>query len=239
MTTPVPPPLTHHFLDDLAELKRELSREGALVASRLSAAIKGLIEHDLDMLDEVAIGDAEVNAMQMAIDDRAFKLLALHQPVAIALRSIVAAIMINGDLERIGDLVVNIAEAGRRYVAAGRVAEQQLLPRMSEIAEAMLADALKAFVTDNLGTAQAVLERDDALDSLRDQVNRKLVDLMRHTPSSLASALELMLIGRHLERTGDHATNIAEDVFFVVAGEDIRHQVLGIPDVTGIRDAQG
>ncbi len=223
--------VTPHFREDLAALKQELAHEGQVVAERLSAAIKGLIEHDLDALDEVAIGDAEVNAMQMAIDDRAFKLLALHQPVAIDLRSIVAAIKINGELERIGDLAVNIAEAARRYFAGGKVAEQQLLPRMSEIAEAMLADALKAFVTDNLGTAQAVLERDDALDSLRDQVNRRLVDLMRHTPAALASALELMLIGRHLERTGDHATNIAEDVFFVVAGEDIRHQVLGIPDV--------
>src|SRR5262245_31740421 len=231
MTTPVPPPLTHHFLDDLAELKRELSREGALVASRLSAAIKGLVDHDLDALDQVAIGDAEVNAMQMAIDDRAFKLLALHQPVATDLRMIVAAIKINADLERVGDLAVNIAEAARRYFSAGRVTEQELLPRMSEIAEAMLRDALQAFVTNSLGIAQAVLERDDTLDSFREQVNRRLVDLMTHTPSALSSGLELMLIARHLERIGDHATNIAEDVFFVVVGEDIRHQVLGIPDV--------
>src|SRR5215510_4612012 len=96
--------VTPHFREDLAALKQELAHEGQVVAARLSAAIKGLIEHDLDMLDEVAIGDAEVNAMQMAIDDRAFKLLALHQPVAIDLRSIVAAIKINADLERIGDL---------------------------------------------------------------------------------------------------------------------------------------
>jgi phosphate transport system protein len=168
--------------------------------------------------------------MQIAIDDRAFKLLALHQPVATDLRMIVAAIKINADLERIGDLAVNIAEAARRYFASGRVNEQQLLPRMSEIAEAMLRDALQAFVEDNLGTAHAVLERDDTLDSFRDQVNRRLVALMTEKPVVLTSALELMLIARHLERIGDHATNIAEDVFFVVAGEDIRHQVAGFPD---------
>jgi len=162
--------------------------------------------------------------MQIAIDDRAFKLLALHQPVAIDLRMIVAAIKINGDLERIGDLAVNIAEAARRYFSAGVVAEQKLLPRMSEIAEAMLADALKAFITNSLGTAQAVLERDDTLDSLRDQVNRRLVDLMRQTPDALTSALELMLIGRHLERIGDHATNIAETVYFLVHGKAINDQ---------------
>jgi len=216
--------------DDEVAARHRVQHEGEVVAARLSSAIKGLVEQDLDRLDEVAIGDADVNAMQMAIDDRAFKLLALHQPVAIDLRMIVAAIKINADLERIGDLAVNIAEAARRYFSTGTVAEQQLLPRMSEIAEAMLADALKAFITNNLGTAQAVLERDDTLDSLRDQVNRRLVDLMRHTPDALTSALELMMIARHLERTGDHATNIAEDVFFVVAGEDIRHQMLGIPE---------
>ena len=230
MTTRSSAPVTPHFLEDLAALKQELAREGEVVAARLSSAIKGLVEQDLDRLDEVAIGDADVNAMQMAIDDRAFKLLALHQPVAIDLRMIVAVIKINADLERIGDLAVNIAEAARRYFSTGTVAEHQLLPRMNEIAEAMLADALKAFITNNLGTAQAVLERDDTLDSLRDQVNRRLVDLMRNTPDRLTSALELMMIGRHLERIGDHATNIAEDVFFVVAGEDIRHQMLGIPE---------
>jgi phosphate transport system protein len=240
MTTPLSRSVTPHFLEDLAVLKQELVREGELVATRVSAAMKGLAEEDLDRLDGVAIGDADVNAMQMAIDDRAFKLLALHQPVATDLRMIVAAIKINADLERIGDLAVNIAEAARRYFSAGRVDEQAQLPRMSEIAEAMLADALQAFVTSNLGVAQAVLERDDTLDSFREQVNRRLVARMTRTPGALTAGLELMLIARHLERIGDHATNIAEDVFFVVAGEDIRHQVLGLPDASAVRQgAQG
>ena len=231
MTTPLPSSQKSHFLEDLTVLKQELTREGQLVAARVSSAMQGLVEEDLDVLDEVAMGDAEVNAMQMAIDDRAFKLLALHQPVATDLRMIVAAIKINADLERIGDLAVNIAEAARRYFGAGRVAEQQLLPRMSEIAEAMLGDALQAYVEDNLGTAHAVLERDDTLDSFRDQVHRRLVDLMTKNPAVVTSVLELMLIARHLERIGDHATNIAEDVFFVVAGEDIRHQEAGSHDI--------
>jgi phosphate transport system protein len=233
MTTPLSSSLRPHFLEDLAVLKQELTREGQLVAERVSKAIEGLVEENLDVLDEVSIGDAEVNGMQMAIDDRAFKLLALHQPVATDLRMIVAAIKINADLERIGDLAVNIAEAARRYFSAGRVPEQQLLPRMSEIAEAMLGDALQAFVDNNLGTAQAVLERDDTLDSFRDQVNRRLVGLMSKDPTVLTSALELMLIARHLERIGDHATNIAEDVFFVVAGEDVRHQMAGFAEAHG------
>jgi phosphate transport system protein len=229
----------HHFEEDLQALKQRLLHMGALVEEHVHQAVDALMERRLDLAERVAASDKEVNDLQIEIDDRALKLLALQNPLATDLRLITAAMKINADLERIGDLAVNIAEAARRYFSAGKVAEQQLLPRMSEIAEAMLADALKAFITNNLGTAQAVLERDDTLDSLRDQVNRRLVDLMRLDPDALSSALELMLIGRHLERTGDHATNIAEDVFFVVAGEDIRHQVLGIPDVTGLRDAPG
>ena len=228
MTTRTSTTTQPHFQADLAALKQDLTLEGRLVAGRLSDAMRGLVDQNLDVLDEVAVGDAAVNAMQMAIDDRAFKLLALHQPMAIDLRMIVAAIKINADLERIGDLAVNIAEASRRYFSAGRLPEQQLLPRMMEIAETMVDDALRAFVGNNLGMAQAVLERDDSLDSSREQVYRRLVDLMTKDPNVVASALELMLIARHLERVGDHATNIAEDVFFVVAGEDIRHQTLGL-----------
>src|SRR5262245_24527957 len=138
MTTPLSSSMTPHFLEDLAVLKQELTREGALVAARVTAAITGLVETDLDLLDEVAIGDGEVNAMQMAIDDRAFKLLALHQPVAGDLRIIVAAMKINSDLERVGDLAVNIAESARRYLSTGRLPEEQVLTRMVGIAEQML-----------------------------------------------------------------------------------------------------
>ena len=223
MTMPASPHAKAHFFEDVALLKQELSAEGRLVSQRVARAMRGLAEQDLDLLDEVAIGDVEVNAMQMAIDDRAFKLLALHQPVAVDLRVIVAAMKINSDLERVGDLAVNLAESARRYLASGRLPEEELLPRMSEIAETMLENALQAFVSGNLGVAQAVLERDDALDSLRGQVFRRLVDVMTKNPPTVNSALELMLMSRHLERIGDHATNVAEDVFFVVAGEDIRH----------------
>jgi len=217
-----------HFFDDIASLKQQLTVQGRLVASRASRAMRGLVEQNLDDLDEVAIGDVEVNAMQMAIDDQAFKLLALHQPVAIDLRMIVAAMKINADLERVGDLAVNLAEAARRYLASGRLQEESLLTRMAEIAETMLENALQAFVSGNLGVAQAVLERDDALDSLRGQAYRRLVEVMISNPGVVTSALELMLMTRHLERIGDHATNIAEDVFFVVAGEDVRHQTAGL-----------
>ena len=109
MTLSSSPQAKPHFFDDIASLKQQLTAQGRLVASRASRAMRGLVEQNLDDLDEVAIGDVEVNAMQMAIDDQAFKLLALHQPVAIDLRMIVAAMKINADLERVGDLAVNLA----------------------------------------------------------------------------------------------------------------------------------
>jgi phosphate transport system protein len=219
--------LTPHFFEDIATLKDAIMSEGELVKSRLARAIAGLIEQDIDALDEVAIGDADVNALQIAIDDRAFKLLALHQPVAVDLRVIVAAIKINSDLERVGDLAVNVAEATRRYFGTGETIDLKFLPRMTEIAQTMLESALQAFVSGSLGLAQSVLERDDALDSLRVQAYRRLVDLMASDGRLVPPALELMSVARHLERIGDHATNIAEGVFFIVAGEDVRIQTLG------------
>ena len=217
-----------HFQAGIDELKRELEVQGATVSARLAKAIRGLAIRDLHALDEVAIGDVEVNASQMAIDDRAFKLLALQQPVAIDLRVIVAAIKVNADLERIGDLAVNVAEASRRYIDYGAISDEELLPRMAEVAEKMLHWAIEAFVSGNVGLAQTVLERDDVLDTLRDQAFRRLAETMAKVPACVPSALELMLLTRHLERIGDHSTNIAEDVFFVVAGEDVRHNAHGL-----------
>jgi phosphate transport system protein len=217
-----------HFQAGIDDLQRELATQGATVAARLAQAIRGLATADAHTLDEVTIGDGEVNARQMAIDDRAFKLLALQQPVAIDLRRIVAAIKVNADLERVGDLAVNIAEASRRYLAAGSIPEQAVIPRMADVAQAMLQWAVDAFVAGNVGLAQTVLERDDSLDTLRDQAFRRLADAMARTPACMPSALELMLLTRHFERIGDHATNIAEDVFFVVSGEDVRHHAQGL-----------
>jgi phosphate transport system protein len=217
-----------HFQAGIDELKRELGLQGRTVAARLAQAVRGLADRDLHALDEVAIGDGDINARQMTIDDRAFKLLALQQPVAIDLRVIVAAIKVNADLERVGDLAVNIAEASRRYLDYGATAGQDLIPRMADVAQAMLQWAIDAFVSGNVGLAQTVLERDDILDTLRDQAFRTLADAMARTPSRMPATLELMLLTRHFERIGDHATNIAEDVFFVVAGEDVRHHAHGL-----------
>jgi phosphate transport system protein len=163
------------------------------------------------------------NGCSAAIDDRCFKLLALHQPMAVDLRAIVSATKINSDLERVGDLAVNIAEAVRRYLQHPPVKELIDIPRMAEISQAMLRDSLDSYVRRDTALAQTVLDRDDELDALKTTVFRDLLDHMLVDAATIEPALDLILISRHLERIGDHATNVAEDVIFMVSARDVRH----------------
>ena len=143
--------------------------------------------------------------------------------MAADLRAIVAAVKINTDLERVGDLAINIAEAARRYVAHPPVKKLIDIPRMANIAQTMLRDALDAFVRRDTALAQHVLNEDDELDALKTQIFRELLTYMLQDPATIEPALDLILISRHLERIGDHATNIAEDVIFMVSARDVRH----------------
>jgi phosphate transport system protein len=213
-----------HFQDELDELKSRLLEMGGLAEDRLRLAVRGLVERDGTLVDKVLIGDGAINQLHIDIDDRCFKLLALHQPMAVDLRAIVAAVKINTDLERVGDLAVNISEAARRYLQHPPVKELIDIPRMAELAQDMLRDALDAFVRRDLNLAQNVLVQDDALDALKTKVFRDLLGYMLRDTPTIEPALDLILISRHLERIGDHATNIAEDVIFMVSAKDVRHQ---------------
>jgi phosphate transport system protein len=212
-----------HFDDELDELKQRLLLMGGLAEERVRLALRALVEADRDLIADVITGDHAINVMQLEIDDRAFKLLALHQPMAIDLRTIVAAVKINGDLERVGDLAVNIAEAADRYVSHPPVKPLIDLPRMGTLAQTMLRQALDAFVSQNIQAAQDVLTQDDALDGLKDQLFRELLTYMLGDTRTIEPGIDLILISRHLERIGDHATNIAEDVIFIVEARDVRH----------------
>jgi phosphate transport system protein len=223
MSTPSTERVVRHFQQELGLLKERLLAMGGLAEERVQAAVRALVERDAGALDSVLTGDEPINQLHIEIDNRAFTLLALQQPMAIDLRMIVAAVKINTDLERVGDLAVNIAEASRRYLRHFPVKALVDLPRMAEIAESMLRDALDAFVRRDLALAQAVLDRDDHLDSLKSQVFRELLTHMMENPAKIAPALDLILISRHLERIGDHATNIAEDIIFLVSARDVRH----------------
>jgi phosphate transport system protein len=213
----------HHFEEELQALKNRLLNMGALVEERVHQATFALIERRPDALDRVIAGDGDVNDLQIEIDDRCLKLLALQQPMASDLRLITAAMKINADLERIGDQAVNIAENAQRILTHPPLKPLIDLPRMAEIAQRMTRDSLDAFVRRDPELARNILARDDEVDQLKDQVFRVLLTYMMADPATIERALGLILISRNLERIADHATNIAEDVIFVVEAKDVRH----------------
>jgi phosphate transport system protein len=215
--------VVRHFQEELEQLKARLLEMGGMAEEQVRQAVKGLVDRDRDLIDRVLTSDEPLNALHIEIDNRCFRLLALYQPMAVDLRAIVAAVKINTDLERVGDLAINIAEAARQYATHPPVKKLIDIPRMATIAQGMLRDALDAFVRRDTALAQHVLNEDDALDALKTQIFRELLTYMLQDPSTIEPALDLILISRHLERIGDHATNVAEDVIFMVSARDVRH----------------
>jgi phosphate transport system protein len=214
----------HQFENAIQGLKTRLLNMGALVEDRLHLAVQSLMERRLDVAQRVIEGDSEVNDLQIEIDDRCLKLLALQAPMATDLRLITVAIKINSDLERIGDQAVNIAENAVKILAAPPLKPLLDIPRMAEMAEQMTRDSLDAFVRRDAALARNVLERDDEVDLMKDQVFRVLLTYMMADPGTIERALALILVSRNLERVADHATNIAEDVIFLVEAKDVRHR---------------
>jgi phosphate transport system protein len=215
--------VTRHFQEELEQLKTRLLEMGGLAEENVRLAVQGLGDRDRPTIDRVLSGDEPVNRLHIEIDSRCFTLLALYQPMAADLRTIVAAVKINTDLERVGDLAVNIAEAARRYASHPPVKKLIDIPLMAEIAQNMLRDSLDAFVRHDVALAQHVLDEDDRLDALKTQIFRELLTYMLQDPGTIEPALDLILVSRHLERIGDHATNVAEDVIFIVSARDVRH----------------
>jgi phosphate transport system protein len=212
-----------HFQEELEQLKTRLLEMGGLAEEQVRLADKALMDRDRELIELALNGDDPLNRLHIEIDGRCFTLLALHQPMAVDLRAIVAAVKINTDLERVGDLAINIAEAARRYAQHAPVKKLIDIPRMATIAQSMLRDSLDAFVRRDTDLAQRVLNEDDKLDALKTQIFRELLTYMLQDPATIEAALDLILISRHLERIGDHATNIAEDVIFMVSARDVRH----------------
>ena len=215
--------VVRHFQEELEVLKTRLLEMGGLAEERVRHAVQGMAERDFALIDGILTGDEPVNRLHIEIDDRVLKLLALHQPVAADLRAVMAAVKINTDLERVGDLAVNIAEAARRYATHPPVKRLIDIPRMADIAQAMLRDALDSYVKGDIALAQHVLNEDDKLDALKTQIFRELLTYMLSDPATIEPSLDLILVSRHLERIGDHATNVAEDVIFMVSARDVRH----------------
>ncbi len=208
---------------ELEALKTKLLHMAAVAENMIDLVIKELFERDERIGAAIPDNEEELNRLQIEIDEQALTILATHQPVATDLRFIVAATKINSDLERVGDLVVNITE--NVHVLAQQPPLKPLLdiPRMSELARKMLRDSLQAFVNGDVGLARTVILTDDEVDGLKAQILRELLTYMIADPRAIERALALVLIARHLERIGDHATNIAEDVIYMIQARDVRH----------------
>jgi phosphate transport system protein len=197
---------------------------GGLVEQMTRRVIRALVERDIGILPEIRSMETQVNLLHIEIDEACIELIALRQPAAVDLRFIAAAMKINTDMERIGDQAINIVERAEVLLTVPPLKPLIDIPRMADIAQEMLKASLDAFVNGDDALALETIHRDDEVDQLKDQVFRELLTYMMSDPSTIPRAMELILVSRHLERIGDHATNICEDVIFMVKGKDVRHQ---------------
>jgi len=214
--------MKRHFDTDLEDLRGRLLRMGGLCEEMVHYAVKVVVDRDDSHLSKVQDWETQVNGLHIEIDEVCLRLIALHQPAAGDLRLIAAAIKINSDLERVGDQAVNIAETGVYLLKEPKIKLGDI-PRMVEVAAGMLKDSLDAFARGDVDLARDVIKRDDEEDRLKSQTFNELVTLMQRDASAIQRGMDIILIARNLERIADHATNIAEDVIFMVLGKDIRH----------------
>ena len=212
-----------HFTEELEELRKELLTMAGLVELAVHQSVLSLTQRDQDRAQQVLVSEARINQLEIRIDELATRLLALHQPMARDLRFLTAAIKINNDLERMGDLAVNIVERSLSLISQPPVKPMIDIPRMAQLAESMVRNSLDSFVKSDAELARSVLVSDDAVDNLRDSITKELIGFMERDPSTVSRALDLILVARNLERIADHATNIAEDVLFLIQGVDVRH----------------
>jgi len=223
--TPGPRPGTvhRHFHDELSDLKSRLLAMSAEAQTALATAVDALLRRDSSLAAKVIAGDHRIDTLENEIEDLVVRLLATQQPMARDLRLLMAALKIANDLERVGDHAVNIAQSAERLVASPPIVPEPEIVEMARLARRMLADALDAFVRADAQAGRGVCQRDDQVDSLHDSVFRILLTHMMETPHIISAAIELFLVSRNLERVADLATNIAEDVVFLVEGKSIKH----------------
>jgi phosphate transport system protein len=216
--------MQRHFDEKIQELLEKLMVMGSLAESMIQAALRTLIERDETLCEEVHRREMEVNELQIEVDDRAVKLTALQQPVGTDVRFLFMASRIASELERIGDQAVNICQNAHHVLGAPPLKPIVDLPMMGDIAERMVRDSLESLVRKDCSLANHVLEEEKKVDAFRDQIFRILLTHMMADPGTIQRALGLILISRNLERVGDHATNIAEEVIYLVEGREVRHR---------------
>jgi phosphate transport system protein len=214
-----------HFVEELEDLQGRLLEMGTLVESAIHQSVQALEERSEELARQVLGNEDRINHLEIEIDELAVRLLALQQPMARDLRFLTAAIKINTDLERMGDLAVNIVERAMALIQRPAVKPSIDMPQMARTVESMVRKSLDAFVKREPELARSVLLADDTVDQLRDTIITELVSFMQDNPAKIPQGLDLILVARHLERIADHATNIAEDTLFLVKGVDVRHHL--------------
>jgi len=213
-----------HYGEQLAGVRELVLRMGGLAEQMTRRVIQALVQRDAGLLAEVRAMEAQVNQLHVEIDEACLELIALRQPAAADLRFIAAAMKIIVDMERIGDQAINITERADSLLAVPPLKPLIDIPRMADIAQEMLKASLDAYVNGDDELAYQTILKDDEVDQLKDQVFRELLTFMMSDPTTIPRAMDLILVSRHIERIADHATNICEDVIFMVKGKDIRHQ---------------
>ena len=216
--------MAKHFDRELEKLKKKILSLGALVEERVYLAIKAIESRDPDLAEKIIRLDHEVDETEVEVEEECLKILALYQPVAIDLRFIVAVIKINNDLERIGDQAVNIAERIQSIAKYPKISFHFDYTEMAEIAAAMLKQSLDALVNLDIDMAFRILTLDDEVDDIQGNAYSQIKQAMREHPEEMTYLINLYLISRHLERIADHATNIAEEVIYLIEGEIVRHE---------------
>jgi phosphate transport system protein len=223
-------PEHRHFHDELSQVKVRLLTMSGEAEAALRLAVEALLERSPEKAAQVIAGDKIIDGMEVGIEETCIDLLALQQPMARDLRMLVAAIKIANDLERVGDHAVNLAQSAERMERSRPIAPEPEIVEMARMAREMLSDSLEAFVRGDAAAGREICRRDDKVDALNRSVFRILLTHMMEDPHVIGAAMELFLVSRNLERVADLATNIAEDVVFLVEGKSIKHHA---EDMTG------
>jgi phosphate transport system protein len=216
---------THrHFHDELSQVKVRLLTMSGEAEAALSLAVEALLERNREKARRVIAGDGVIDAMEVEIEEMCINLLALQQPMARDLRMLTSALKIASDLERVGDHAVNIAQSAERLIEFRPITPEPELVVMARLSREMLSDALEAFIRGDAAAGRDVCRRDDKVDALHRSMFRILLTHMMEDPHIIGAGMELFLVSRNLERVADLATNIGEDVVFLVEGKSIKHQ---------------
>lgn len=208
----------------LSDLKEQIVEMGNVAQEMIQTAMRGLVERDTKLIDRVNELENQIDRFQIEVDDAAVRLMAMFGPVALDLRFVLMVARINTELERVGDQAVNMCEHAQLLLREPELKKLVDLPRMAQISSEMVKESLQAFREGSTSKAAEVIKADGEVDALNDQIFRELLTYMLNDANTITRSLALILTARSLERIADHATNIAEEVIYMVKGEDVRHQ---------------